>query len=783
MASSTITRTERYARWVVKWRWPVVLATVIVVAAAGFGASRLAFRNDYKVYFGEENPQLRDFEAMQRIYTQPDNVLIVLEPADGDVFTPTNLDAVEFTTAEAWKLPHSIRVDSISNFQNTYSEEDDLIVEDLVLGALAWAPEQVEAARKVALAEPMLLNRSISPSSHVTGINVTLQMPEDEDVTPVVVAGARDLAARIEARYPGTNVYLTGQTMLNNAFAESSMNDMSTLMPIMFGVIVLAMVVLLRSFSGTVSTVLVILFSAGTAMGMMGWLGMPLTAPTASVPTMVLTLAVADSIHILVTLLRSMRLGESKREAIVHSLTINMQPVFLTSVTTAIGFLSMNFSDVPPLRDLGNATAIGVLAAFGLSTVFLPALMAILPLRAPTPVTNGRRLRVDGFADFVINKRRPLLWASVALIGVFAFLASKNELNDEFVNYFDESVAFRTDTDFTTANLSGIYAAEFSLSSGEEDGIADPAYLAKIDAFANWYRGEEHVVHVAVLTDTMKRLNQNMHGDDPAWHKLPDQRDLAAQYLLLYEMSLPFGLDLNNQIDLGKSATRMIVTMGNVSSREMRALTASGEQWLRQNAPAEMFSHGVGPAVMFSHISDRNIKSMLIGTLVAIGLVSLALVVALKSVKFGLLSMIPNLVPGVLGFGLWAVLYGQINLGLSVVVAMTFGIVVDDSVHFLSKYLRARRSGDDPETAVRYAFSTVATALIVTTIVLVGGFSIMAMSSFDMNSGMGKLTALTIAFALAADFFLLPALLMKIDRGAPDATTVAETRTEGAPAS
>ncbi|MBT7099542.1 MMPL family transporter, partial [Candidatus Poribacteria bacterium] len=640
------------------------------------------------------------------------------------------------------------------------------------------------AARKVALAEPMLVNRTISPTSHVTGINVTLEMPEDEDVTPVVVTAARELADRIETRYPHINVYLTGQTMLNNAFAESSMNDMSVLMPIMFGVIVLAMVVLLRSFSGTIGTVLVIVFSAMTAMGLMGWLGMPLTAPTASVPTMVLTLAVADSIHILVTLLRSMRLGESKREAIVHSVVINMQPVFLTSVTTSIGFLSMNFSDVPPLRDLGNATAIGVFAAFGLSIAFLPAMMAILPLRVRAAKAD-RPERIDAFADFVVRKRTPLLWGSVAVVAIFAGLVPLNELNDEFVNYFHKNVAFRTDTDFTTENLSGIYAAEFSLGSGEDNGIGDPAYLAKIDEFATWYRAQPDVVHVSVLTDTMKRLNQNMHGDDPAWHKLPEQRDLAAQYLLLYEMSLPFGLDLNNQIDINKSATRMIVTMGNVSSREMRALTASGEQWLRQNAPVAMFSHGVGPAVMFSHISDRNIKSMLFGTLVAIGLVAIALCVALRSVKFGLLSMIPNLVPGIMGFGLWAVLYGQINLGLSVVVAMTFGIVVDDSVHFLSKYLRARRAGDDPEAAVRYAFSTVAVALIVTTIVLVGGFSIMAMSSFDMNSGMGKLTALTIAFALAADFFLLPALLMKIERRAMVAAgaTAPARQTEGAPAS
>lgn len=782
MSDNRITRTEGYARWVVKWRWPIVFATVLLVGLGASGGRLLAFRNDYKVFFGEDNPQLNDFEAMQKIYTQPDNVLIVLAPTDGDVFTPKTLDAVEYATAEAWTIPYSIRVDSVTNFQHTYSEEDDLIVEDLVSGAATWTPAQLEAARKVALTEPMLLDRSISPAAHVTGVNVTFQLPDDEDVTASIVVAARDLASRVETTYPGINVYLTGQTMLNNAFAESSMKDMTVLMPLMFGVIVLAMVILLRSLSGTIGTVLVILFSAMTAMGLMGWMGVPLTAPTASVPTMVLTLAVADSIHVLVTMLRLMRLGESKREAIVQSVTINLQPVFLTSVTTAIGFLSMNFSDVPPLRDLGNATALGVFAAFALSVVFLPALMAILPLRVRA-TRSERRSRIDGLADFVVRRRAPLLWGSAAVVVLFAALVPMNELNDDFVNYFHEDVAFRTDTDFTTANLSGIYAAEFSLSAGEEDGISDPAYLAKVDEFATWYREQDNVVHVAVLTDTMKRLNQNMHGDDPAWHKLPEERDLAAQYLLLYEMSLPFGLDLNNQIDIGKSATRMVVTMGNISSREMRGLTAAGEQWLRTNAPAAMFSHGVGPAVMFSYISDRNIRSMLVGTLVAIGLVAIALVVALRSVKFGLLSMIPNLVPGIMGFGLWGVLYGQINLGLSIVVAMTFGIVVDDSVHFLSKYLRARRSGDDPEAAVRYAFSTVASALIITTIVLVAGFSIMALSSFDMNSGMGKLTAMTIGFALVADFFLLPALLMKVERRALVAVPVMERQTEGAPAS
>ena len=476
------------------------------------------------------------------------------------------------------------------------------------------------------------------------------------------------------------------------------------------------------------------------------------------------TMAIADSVHVLMSFVLGMRHGENKHDAMVDSIRINLQPVFLTSVTTAIGFLSMNFSDAPPFRDLGNIVAIGVMIAFVLSVTFLPAISMIFPAHQKVEDTTSS-IMMRRFAEFVIAKRSALL----LMMGVGSLLlisfVPKNELNDDFVKYFSERIEFRRDADFASKNLSGLYLVNYSLESGVDGGISEPAFQRKVEEFANWYREQPEVIHVNVISDTFKRLNRSMHGDDQAYYRLPEQRDLAAQYLLLYEMSLPYGLDLNNQINIDKSATRMVVMLHNMTTNTVLALEDRVQQWLKQNAPKSMQADGASPTLMFSHIGQRNIRSMLVGTTVALVLISIILVFALRSLKIGFLSLIPNLIPAALAFGVWGLAVGQVGLALSVVTGMTLGIVVDDTVHFLSKYLRARREKNlNSEDAVRYAFNTVGLALVVTSIVLIAGFLVLTFSAFQLNANMAFMTAVTIVFAIVADFLLLPPILMAFDK-------------------
>jgi uncharacterized protein len=758
---------KNFANWVVKRRWFILIGTIALVMAIGSGGGNLKFNNDYHIFFDEDNPQVVAFDGLQEKYTKDDNAFIVIAPKDGNVFTKKTLAAVEELEQMAWQTPYSTRVDALSNYQHTRSVGDDMYVEPLASDMENKTDSALAYIKKIALREPLLKNRLVNEKGSVTAVNVTVNLPADSMDAPMEVMNhVRTMVALWNEKYPDYDTYISGIVMMNGSFAELSMGDMATLVPIMFLVILLTVFITTRSISSMFTSLFVLFFSIMAAMGMAGWMGVELTGPSSSAPTMIMTLAIADSIHLLVTMLQLMRKGMAKRDAIVESIRVNFMPVFITSITTIIGFLTLNFAEGAPFHDLGNITAMGVAAAFILSVVLLPALVAILPFKVKVKEAKEEKtILLDGLANFVINKYKPILIVSILVVLGISYLSIKNELNNKFVEFFDESVAFRADTDFISDNLTGIYNLEYSLGSGEADGISSPAYLKKLNEFEDWFKTQPEVIHVNSFSEIMRRVNASMHGDDVNYYKVPTNKQQAAQFLLLYEMSLPYGLDLNNQINVDKSETRFTVTLDNVSSNEMMALTAKAEQWLRDNAPEHMFSHGISTALMFSHITKTNMDSMLQSGLGALVLISLILIFALRSFKYGMISLIPNVTPIAVAFGIWYMLVGEINMAVTVVLGMTLGIVVDDTIHLLSKYIRARREMDkSPEEAIRYAFHTVGRAIVVTTVVLVAGFSVLMQSNFGFNSDMGKLTAITIAVALILDLLLLPALLLSIDK-------------------
>ena len=553
--------------------------------AATAGAPFIGVTNDYRSLFDEDNPQLAALDALEETYSASNVALIAIAPRQGSAFTRETLAAVEELTEAAWQAPFSTRVDSLTNYTHSEASEDDLIVGPLVRNAGALTDEGLVRVEEIALNAIDLAGRLVSHDGRVAGLTINFSLSDDRDASVAEINNfLRTLLEQARAGHPNLDYHLTGDVVMHQVFADTTQDDVRTLTPLVFAIIAVAIGLLLRSLSGALALVITLIFTVNTTMGFAGWVGTVLNPANSGIPIIVMTVAVAHSIHIVASVLERLGRGLGRNEAVAEALRDNIWPVFLTTATTAIGFLSLNASDSPPFHVLGNLVAFGVLCAFLYSVTVLPALLSILPLRAP-PAPSGRPSFFERFGHFVVERRRALLISMPLLAAALVSGIPHIDLTDNWPRYFDERYEFRRDTDFVIENLTGMETLEYSLASGRDNGITDPGYLRAVDAFAEWGRAQPEVIHVQAFTDIMKRLNRNMHGDDPAFHRLPEDGALAAQYLLLYELSLPFGSDLNDRIDVAKSATRLSVVTRSLTSRQQRELDARAQEWFRQMRP------------------------------------------------------------------------------------------------------------------------------------------------------------------------------------------------------
>lgn len=764
---------NRYSDFIINHNKSVIFAAVLFVMSLMAGVTQLTFTSDFRAYFGPENPQLKVFEEMEKNYSKQENIFFYIEAKQGNIFTSQGLQLIEQITEQSWQLPHSQRVTSLQNYQHTDVEGDELLIDYLFQEADSLTPKDIQILAAKVATITAIKPQLISNDGHATGVSVRIILPEDDIQTKTnenqaamkqVVLAARKMSAQFSQAYPQFEVRTAGSLTSTLTMGEAIEQDIRTLLLISYGIMIAVMLILLRTFSGMLLTLLIISFSVISTMGLFGWLGFSMTPPTGFVPTAIMTIAVADTIHILVSYYFELQQGLSKKQAIKEAMRINFSPVFITSITTIIGVLALNTSDSPPYRDMGNMIAVGVFMAWFFTITFLPAMLTLLP--APKGKMKEKQQPIMGrVANMVIKHHLFFFFLLGGIIIAAATQVNKNQLTERWHEFYDDSFPISQATEKINQNLAGLHRIFFELSSGEQSGINNPDYLLQMDQFKHWLEQQPQVAHVSALSTTVKELNKNLHGAQAQWNKVPESRELAAQYLLLYELSLPMGLGLDDTINNDRSASRVVLSLHRTDSAYILEIEERARQWLSENAPALKLQEGTGLDIVFANLSHRNITTMIEGTSIALVLISMLLIFALRSVKIGFISLIPNIMPAILAYGIWGIYQGYIDSAVSVVVCLSLGIVVDDTVHFLSKYQRAKQEqGLSTENAIRYAFQTVGNALIVTSMVLVGGFAVMQWSHFIPSTAMGALLAITIFVALLIDFLFLPPLLMLLDK-------------------
>lgn len=758
----------RSARLLIKIRWPAFILSLLFILFAGSGLQFFKMNADPRAYFSSDNEHLQRFNQLESTYGRVDAVMFLIEVKEGELYSIENLSLLKEFTNKAWLLPYTLRADSIANYAYSWSEGDDLFVEELIEDATTLNTEKVARIKKIALSDPDILNRLSTKKAKMAMVVTRFELPDKDRIAEetIVAKAAHELAEAFEAKHPQLHIALSGNMISDTAVISKGLEDSAKLIPIMYLIIFGLLFFFLRSFSAVFIIWLVTVCSTAAALGLAFRLGITLNMLSVASMNIVITVSIAHCVHLLNGFLHAYRENQEKSAALAESLRVNLQPIFLTSFTTVLGFLSMNFSKMPPAHDLGNISAMGVCIAFILSLSLMPALILIMPLKQKLTVGNDIfQPRMIKLSEFIIAKRHALLIITFSFSALMLALVPLNQINDTFTENIKKPSQFRSDNELIDRYFGGLYTIEFDFKSAEGHSISDIEYLNALEKFSSYLRQQEAIKNVRSYTDIIKRLNMNMHGDDPTYFAIPNSEEEAAQYLLLFELSQPQGTDMTNFIRSDKSGTRLIVSTATMDSLSLRNLGIEYKTWLDENLPAYMHAEPTSLIYMWTYLGPSSSTSAIQGSLIALLIISLVLTLVFKSLRYGLISLIPNLFPAGIGYGIWALYSGMLQMSQMMVLSITIGIVVDDTVHFLSKYLRARREHNfNSQDAVRYAFKHVGAPLWITTVVLVAGFGLLITSSFVPNSDLGTLTALILIAALALDFFMLPPLLMLFDK-------------------
>lgn len=757
---------DRFVDGIIRFRWWAAILIPLITFALAFQLRHLQFEGSYRIWFGEESTILKQYDNFRAVFGNDDALLIMFKDENG-VFNPKALGVIERITEALWQTRDIARVDSLTNYQYVHSDPeypDDVLVEDFIEDPASLTPEALAEKARIAGSEEMIIGRIVSADLKTTMIaaRLTPKAGDDPEVSARLKAAGEAIVAKEAAS--GYDFHIGGGPVLNMAFINLGEHDAATFTPIVLLIAMALLWLIFRRPSGMLLSLSVVVFTFLIVLAVQVLLGFKLNNFTANLPVFVVAIGIADAMHLFWIYLLGRRNGMDNREAIRFSVHKNFLPTLLTSLTTAVGFASLAISHVIPVKTLGIATASAALLAFVLTILFVPALLSILNIKVKTnAVTANPDREHDPFSlsltRFIMKNDRTILLGSLFIFTMLGIGIALVKVDSNTVRYFKPHVPFRETVTFVQENLTGPMAYEVVIDSGKKDGIKDPDFMKTADRFAQAFKARyPDVRHTTSLVDVVKKFNEVLNFSK----SVPDDQNLIAQYLLLYSLSLPQGMEINDRMDIDEQRLRLTASVNIVNTSLDLEMIEWAEKWWEQtpyrarvNGQAQMFAH------MQHDVTDTLIESILL----AIAAVSLMMLLIFRNLRMIPLFIIPNILPIVLVVGVMGWLGITIDLGVAVSGAIIIGVAVDDTIHFLVKYREARARGESLEDALAYVYHFAGKAIVFTTLILSSAFMIFTLSDFVPNINFGIVTATALLIAVAVDLVMLPAWLSLADRG------------------
>ncbi len=756
---------KQFVESIIKFRWLIAILIPLITIAMASSLKHLEFEGSYRIWFGKESKILKDYDNFRAIFGNDDAVTIMFSDPDG-IFTPKALETIDNITRKLWQAHYIARVDSITNYQYIHSDPeypDEVIVEDFIEDPSMYTQAELDKKRQVALSEEIIVGKLISKDAKTTMIAGRMTPKAGDD--PAVSFNLRDAVLAIikpEVEKNGYKFYLGGAPIINTSFIEVAQHDAGVFTPTVIGIAMVLLLLIFRKFSSMIVSIIVVIFTFLIVLSIQVLLGFKLNNFTANIPVFVVAIGIADAMHLIWIYTIARKKGKSNHEAIHYSVKKNFLAIFLTSITTAVGFASLGISAVVPIQTLGIATASAALLAFILTILFVPAMLAILNpnIKTVKSIQEADNHPIAIWYTHFLQRNAKIILASTIIIflalgaGIFQARVDSNT-----VKYFKEDYPFRASVNEMQKKLTGPMSYEIVIDSKENDGIKDPKFLREVERFyGEFYKTFPDVRHIHSLLDIVKTFNKVMNHSE----SVPNSKELVAQYLLLFSLSLPQGMELNDKMDIDERLFRVSASLNIVETSKDLEMIHWIENWWQKTPYSAQVE---GQTVMFAHMQHDVTATLIESITLAVVTISIIMLLIFKNWRMLPIFIVPNILPIALVVGVMGWLHIDIDMGVAIAGAIIIGVAVDDTIHFMVKYIEARKRGDSLEDAMKYVMSYAGSAIIFTTIVLSLAFLVFVFSSFNPNFHFGVVTASALIIAVLVDLVALPALLMLIDRG------------------
>jgi predicted RND superfamily exporter protein len=732
-------------------RWMLTALIIFVVASAGL--FKITTNFSVKVWLDQNDQRILDLETHEDTFGSSDTIDVVIYNKKG-IFNKETVEAIQKLTEEMWQVKDVVRVESLTNANWIDTVEDDINITPFLDEEVSLDKETLAKKRNSAVTDEQLRNNSISHTGNVAYIRSFLRVYKTNPAYKEIVKQVEEISKKYETE--DIKIHHSGIAFINESLSRASDRDMKLVFPIVVILLIFILAFFFRSFLSIVYPFALIGVTIIATFGLEGHLGLEFNNILSAVPAVLIAIGLADSVHILISYRHNIIFEhEDNITAAIHSLKKNFIPTVLTTITTSIGFFSLTTAEIRPIHDLGLLSGFGTMFAWVFTYFFLGPILKYINF--PKKEIN-ENLSSLSFLYTFCNKYKYLINVSLPLLAiVMVFYGSKNIINADPVEYFDDSTAVKKTFNLVRQEFGGSRAIEMVFDSEKEEGVKDPEFLLKADKLIKWIESNEKVVRVNSLIQIIKKMNQTLNEGKEEFYAIPKTRRAVADQLFLYTLGLPEGMDLKNQLSLDNRKFRVIV-MWDINDT-MHSI--EGTQEILDKAKEIGISvYEAGQSPIYNRINDLVVQTFFSSMSISIPMIFIIMLLVFKDLKLALLSLIPNVFPLATASGIMYLMGDEINIGNVIVFSVCLGIAVDDTIHFIANYKIKKSHGMSGINSLKSTLAQTGKALILTTIMLMLGFGAFVVGEFVPNQKFGIYCAIILFLALVSDLVLLPAILL-----------------------